>query len=79
MGEQRVTIDQAHALDRLGKRIASFEPGDTEMGCYFMLCMASLAMHAPEVCTFLLDRANEHLGYESDSSTRPGNSGGSAS
>lgn len=63
----RMTADRAEALDRLTTRMKCFEPGDGELAAYFIVCMAILGNNAPEVLHFILDRANEQLGFASDS------------
>jgi hypothetical protein len=68
----RMSADSGEALERLTKRLQSFEPGDTELGMYFLVCLSILAKNAPDVLHFLLDRANEALGFESDSDTGDG-------
>ena len=51
--------DHGEALERLTAKIN--ELGDDELGAYLLLCMAILAKNAPDVVTFLLDRADQSL------------------
>lgn len=51
--------DRGEAMERLTAKLNELEPD--EVGAYFLLCMAILASNAPDVVTFLLDRADERL------------------
>lgn len=51
--------DNGEALDRLTAKLKELD--SDEVGAYFLLCMAILARNAPDVCTFIMDRADQSL------------------
>lgn len=51
--------DRGEALERLSAKVAA-TPQD-EVASYLLLCMAILAHNAPDVVTFLMDRADARL------------------
>lgn len=55
--------DNGEAMERLTTKLK--ELGHDEVGAYFLLFMAILAKNAPDVLTFLMDRADTRLA-ESD-------------
>lgn len=46
------------ALDRLGNKAATFDTTE-QRAKYLFLCLAILGGNAPDVLTFILDRADE--------------------
>lgn len=51
--------DRGEALDRLNDRVKALPVDDRAP--YLLLCLALLASAAPDVLTFLMDRADERL------------------
>ncbi len=51
--------DNGEALERLTAKLDELD--SDEVGAYFLLCMAILAKQAPDVVTFVLDRADAAL------------------
>lgn len=57
-----LVVDQRQALDRLGNKLAAM-PGE-DHAAYMFLALSILGQNAPDVLTFLLDRADAKLDGE---------------
>lgn len=70
--------DRGEAMERMTAKLNELD--DDEVGAYFLLCMAILANNAPDVCTFIMDRADQRLADAdeqlSESSSTPASTGG---
>lgn len=68
--------DNGEALQRLTDKLNELD--HDEVGAYFLLCMAFLARNAPDVCTFIMDRADQRLAEADEAIAAAGQPGGDA-